>query len=99
MELYRRSSAFDRLLALYRSILCSDAHRRQILELVDRSIKIGGGMTLITRIGIENWFAIERADGKDLDIVKELANQLHGCVDQAAAEQWKAPLAVCVDIL
>ncbi len=56
-------------------------------------------MTLITRIGIENWFAIERADGKDLDIVKELANQLHGCVDQAAAEQWKAPLAVCVDIL
>ena len=49
-------------------------------------------MTLITRLGIENWFAIEQADGKDQEVIKELGDQLHDCVDTSFAQQWKAPV-------
>lgn len=98
MELYRRSNVFDRVLALYGSTLCSGTHRRQILELVHRSIEVGGGLMLITRMGIENWLAVERADGKDQDMVNELENQLHGCIDSSVAQHWKIPTTPSIDV-
>ena len=98
MELYRRSNAFDRVLTLYQSTLCSDAHRRRILELVHRFIKLDGGMTLTTRIGIENWFAIAQADGRDQTVIKELGKQLHDYTDTALAQQWRNPTALSVDV-
>lgn len=81
----------DRVLAFHQSILCSSAQRRQVLELVNRFIELGGGMTLITRTGIESWLAIEQADGKDDDFVKQLGDQLLDRTDSAAVHQWKVP--------
>jgi Nucleolar pre-ribosomal-associated protein 1 len=92
MELYRKGNAFDRLLALHGSSLCSETHRRQIQELIHRAIELGGGLVLITRLGIENWFAIAQAKGEeDQGIFKELEEQLRGCVDSSDARNWKIP--------
>lgn len=91
MELYRRSNVFERVLAFYGSKLCSDAHGKQILELVHRSIKLGSGLTLITRLGIENWFVIEQEDGKHGEIFKELGQQLDDRVDTSVSRTWKLP--------
>jgi Nucleolar pre-ribosomal-associated protein 1 len=89
MELYRRSNVFDRMLAFYASVLCSETQGRQILELVYRSIQLGGGMTLTTRMGIENWLAIERVDGKEQAIIKEIGPLLQEHIDVSAAQDWK----------
>jgi Nucleolar pre-ribosomal-associated protein 1 len=91
MELYRKGNAFDRLLALHGSTLCSDTHRRQILELVHHAIELGGGLVLITRLGIENWFAIRQANGDDQGIFKQLEEQLRDCIDSSEAQNWKIP--------
>ena len=91
MEVYRRSSVFERVLAFCGSKSCSDTHRKQTLELIHRSIKLGGGLTLITRLGIENWFVVEQADGKDRETIKELGQQLDDCVDTSVAQAWKLP--------
>lgn len=48
-------------------------------------------MTLITRVGIESWVAIERADGKDQEMIKELESELYQGVDAAAVQHWKFP--------
>jgi Nucleolar pre-ribosomal-associated protein 1 len=97
MELYRRSSVFDRVLAFCTSVLCSDTHRRQIVELVYRSVQLGGGLTLISRMGIESWFAIEQANGKDQETIEEVGTWLNDHVDTAAAQQWRIPTALRVD--
>jgi len=89
MELYRKGNAFDRLLALHGSSLCSETHRKQILELIHRAIELGGGLVLITRLGIENWFAVAQAKGEEQGIFKELEEQLRGCVDSSDARNWK----------
>lgn len=99
MEMYRRSNIFDHVLALYTSVLCLDKQRIQILELTYRSIKLGGGMTLITRLGIENWFAIQKADGKDEVIMKEIGQRLWENVDVGAAQQWRHPTTLTLDAL
>jgi Nucleolar pre-ribosomal-associated protein 1 len=98
MEMYRRSNVFDRVLAFYASVLCSETQGRQILELVYRSIQLGGGMTLITRMGIENWFAIEEADGKEPAIIKEVGLMLQDHIDVSATEHWKFPTASSIDV-
>lgn len=91
MELYRRSNVFDRVLALYQSTVCPGKQRKQILELVNRSIEVGGGMTLITRIGMESWIAVEEADGKALEVIKRLRDQLLHSTAAAVVNQWKVP--------
>ncbi len=98
MELYRRSNVFERVLAFYGSKLCSDTHRKQILELVHRSTELGGGLTLITRLGIENWFVIEQADGEYREIIKELGRQLDDCVDASVAQTWKLPATPTMEV-
>ena len=50
-------------------------------------------MTLLTRMGVESWFAIKKVDGKDFDVIKALENNLHDCIDRRAAQQWKFPIA------
>jgi Nucleolar pre-ribosomal-associated protein 1 len=91
MELYRKGNAFERLLALHGSSLCAETHRRQILELIHRAIELGGGLVLVTRVGIENWLAIAQITGEDQSIFKELGEQLRGCVDSADVQNWKIP--------
>jgi hypothetical protein len=68
-----------------------------MLELVYHSINLGGGMTLITRMGVESWFAIEQAHGKEQEIIRELENQLRDRVDTAAVQHWKIPVGTGID--
>lgn len=60
----------------------------QILELVYSAIKLGCGMTLISRTGIESWFEIESLDGRKRDVIAELGSQLQKSVESKAVH-WK----------
>jgi nucleolar pre-ribosomal-associated protein 1 len=99
MELYRKSNIFERLLTLYSSVLCTSAHRRQILELIYRAINLGSGMTLITRMGIESWFAIKQADDMDRELIMAIEDQMHDRIDRTAAQQWRIPSATTLEAL
>ena len=94
MELYRKSNVFERMLALYSSDLCPEAHQKQISELIYRSLTVHGGMTLITRLGIESWFASEMSGGQRTgDLLSELAKMAHDRTNVEAVERWKFPAA------
>jgi hypothetical protein len=46
-------------------------------------------MTLCTRVGLENFFVIEQADGKHQGVVRELENQLYAAVNMEAVRDWR----------
>jgi Nucleolar pre-ribosomal-associated protein 1 len=98
MELYRKSNVFERVLALYGSTICPETHRKQILELVYRSIKRGGGMTLITRVGIESWFETEQEDRRNKEIINGLEETMDDSIDREAAQQWRLPVSDGVQV-
>lgn len=88
--MYRRSDIFEHLFALYSAALCSEIHRRQILELLHRAIGLGGGMTLVTRMGLLSWLDIVATVSKNEESMTALKRQLYQNVDAAAVRAWKA---------
>ena len=48
-------------------------------------------MTLMTRAGIESWFALGQIDGTDRELIKALKDQMHDHVDRTITHQWKFP--------
>jgi nucleolar pre-ribosomal-associated protein 1 len=91
MELYRRSDIFEHILASYSPSLRSKGQRKQTLELVHRAIQVGGGMTLVTRVGILSWLAVSHTADKDEEKMMEaVSTQLHQSIDTAAIQSWRA---------
>ena len=85
VEVYRRAGVFERVLALYAQPLLRKGLRRMMLGLVWRVVQAGGGLTLVTRVGVLSWLEMEGEEG-------EVRRELKRCIEEEGGEgveEWK----------